>query len=143
MFKKIVLGCDHAGLQLKRILIPLLKDYAVEDVGTFDETSVDYPDFASAVCQKVKSESDMGLLICGSGQGMAMRANKFAHIRAALCWNEEVAALARQHNNANVLCLGARTTSSVDSTKILKAFLETPFEGGRHQKRIEKLNGPT
>lgn len=151
MIKKIVIASDHAGYALKKILIAnLTKDFLslkasafdIQDLGTDSEDSVDYPDFSKAVCKEIEKANDskvIGLLICGSGQGMAMSANKHKNIRAALCWTENIARLSRQHNNANVLCLSSREVDQDLNYKILKAFLTTSFEGGRHQARLDKF----
>lgn len=139
--KKLVVGSDHAGFELKEHLKKALPELPWEDLGTFSATtSVDYPDFANEVCQRVSDPETIGLLICGSGQGMAIRANRYLNIRAALCWNEEVARLARAHNNANVLCLGARTMDPQVCERTLLTFLDTAFEGGRHANRVDKLS---
>jgi ribose 5-phosphate isomerase B len=136
----IHVASDHAGFELKKELIHHLKEYNWRDYGPFDTVSVDYPDFAKKVCEALRnSEKDYGLLICGSGQGMCMSANKYPFIRAALCWNSEVARLARAHNNANVLCLGARIIDFETATQILKTFCSTSFEGGRHELRVNKI----
>lgn len=142
-YKKIFIGCDHAGLSLKKPLMDFFPQLPWDDCGTHSEASVDYPDFAEIVAQKMKDFSPhdvLGVLICGSGQGMAISANRYKHIRAALCWNVEIARLARAHNNANVLCLGARSTDPRTAQEILKVFLNTPFEGGRHEKRVAKFS---
>lgn len=155
---KISIACDHAGLELKNKLIHSLADINWNDCGTFSPDSVDYPDFADKVCQsltattlKEKTSSDqdalsfseLGLLICGSGQGMAIRANRYKDIRAALCWNEDIARLSREHNNANILCLGARNSSPEEALKIVEIFLKTAFLKGRHAPRVEKLSTDT
>lgn len=149
--KKIIhLAADHAGFDLKQALLPKLQEkFAVNDYGPFNKESVDYPDFASKVCQKLnslyfenKNFSDLtefGLLICGSGQGMNMVANKYDHLRSALCYNEEIAKMARAHNNAQVICLGARFTTLDEAYKMILIFSETSFEGGRHQNRVSKI----
>jgi ribose 5-phosphate isomerase B len=141
--KTVAIGSDHAGLSLKEPLKAELAAMGYEpiDVGTFSEDSVDYPDFAYAVAEKIKSKkADMGVLICGSGQGVAIAANRFPFIRAAVCRDAEDAKLSRQHNDANVLTLGARRTSADEAKKCLHAFFETKFEGGRHERRVEKLS---
>jgi ribose 5-phosphate isomerase B len=140
---KIVLANDHAGYTLKAQLLPYLREqaYELEDLGAYSEDSVDYPDFAHKLAEKVESgEADLGILICGSGNGVAITANKHAGIRAALAWNAEIASLARQHNNANVLCLPARFISEEEGKQIVKAFLDAQFEGGRHQRRVDKIS---
>jgi ribose 5-phosphate isomerase B len=133
-------ACDHAGFALKVRLMNLFPDYKWHDLGSFSEESVDYPDYAEKLAAAMKARpTDLGLLICGSGQGMAIKANRYPWIRAALCWNEEVARMARQHNHANVLCLAGRLIDAELNEKILTAFFSTPFEGGRHQRRVDKL----
>ena len=141
-YKTIFIGSDHAGLEMKRHLIGRFPFIPWKDLGPFSADSVDYPDFAAKVGEEMKSrlEDSMGVLICGSGQGMAMRANRFPWIRAALCWSPEIAELSRQHNDANVLCLAGRHTAFSTAEKILNLFLHTSFEGGRHQRRVDKLN---
>jgi ribose 5-phosphate isomerase B len=138
---KVYAACDHAGLELKNHLLKLFANqFHWIDLGTHDPTSVDYPDYADRVAEALKQEPQaMGLLICGSGQGMAIRANRYRHVRAALCWNEEVAKLARAHNDANVLCMGARLLTPATAEKVLMQFYSTPFEGDRHVRRVEKL----
>ena len=136
----VYVGADHAGFALKAHLIHRFPQYEWHDEGTFSEESVDYPDFAAKVTARLKDAPNaFGLLICGSGEGMVIKANRSPWIRAALCWNEEVARLSRNHNNANVLCLSSRLVDPSLNEKILTAFLSAPFEGGRHQKRIDKL----
>lgn len=140
---KIWVGADHAGFKLKQDLIKKFPQFEWQDLGTFSEESVDYPDYAAKVCEALKPEisnpGTFGLLICGSGEGMVIKANRYPWIRAALCWNEELARLSRAHNNANVLCLAARHVDPVINEKILEMFMSSPFEGGRHQRRVEKL----
>ncbi len=139
----IAIGCDHAGFGLKLPVIAYLEkeEYNILDMGTFSEDSVDYPDFAHPVAIAVESgKADFGILICGSGNGVAITANKHTDIRAALCWNEEIAALARMHNNANIIALPARFVSIEDGVQMVKTFLSTAFEGGRHERRVEKIN---
>ena len=138
--KELVVGSDHAGLSLKLHLMEALPELPWRDIGTHTEDSVDYPDYADAVCKEVRLPDRPGLLICGSGQGMAIRANRHRQIRAALCWHEEVARLARAHNDANILCLGARTMDFKSCERILVTFLNSPFEGGRHLIRVKKLD---
>ena len=136
------LASDHAGFDLKqRLWSELSQRYKAIDHGPSDSNSVDYPDFANQVCKSLTAD-DFGILICGSGQGMAMRANKFANIRAALCWTVEQAQLARAHNNANVLCLASRLVPSAVNFEITRVFLETPFDGGRHEIRVQKICSP-
>ncbi len=144
MKRKIIIGGDHAGISYKKILFDslLAQAYSVEDVGPFEEgKSVDYPDFAHIVAQKVDENPRefFGILICGSGNGVAMTANKYPEVRAALCWNAEIAALARQHNDANVLCMPARFISEESCRNIVETFLQTEFEGGRHALRVDKI----
>lgn len=139
---KIAIASDHAGYAEKEKLKPMLKEMGIEfeDLGTVSEDSVDYPDYAARVAREVsRGEADQGLLVCGSGTGMAIAANKVPGVRAAVAWNEETARLARQHNDANVLSVGARTTSGQEISKIVRTFFTTPFDGGRHAKRVEKI----
>lgn len=139
---KIALASDHAGYAEKERLKPLLRELGldVEDFGTVSEESVDYPDYARRVAEAVaKGEAEQGVLVCGSGTGMAITANKVAGVRAAVAWSEETARLARQHNDANVLAIGARTTPQGDIPKIVRAWFDTKFDGGRHAARIEKI----
>ena len=140
-FKRIFIASDHAGVEMKAHLIGSLPALPWKDLGTNSNASVDYPDFATALVHELEPrlKDAFGVLICGSGQGMAIAANRHQAIRAALCWNEEVAGLARQHNDANVLCLASRITPVADALRIFQTFAQTPFEGGRHQRRIEKL----
>jgi len=142
---KIAIGGDHAGPKLKAKIITTLeaKGFTVENFGTDSEESVDYPDFGHAVANAVESgESDLGIVICGSGNGISMAVNKHPGIRAAICWNTELAELARQHNDANILSLPARFISEDEALKIVDAFLSAEFEGGRHQRRVDKINLP-
>jgi len=139
----IAIGSDHAGFDYKQSLKQWLEknNYTVADYGTHSLDSVDYPDFAHPVADAVeKGEADAGLLLCGSANGVAITANKHQGIRAALCWTEEIASLARQHNNANIVCIPARYVSNDEAEKILITFLRTPFEGGRHERRVEKIS---
>jgi ribose 5-phosphate isomerase B len=141
--QKIAIGSDHAGFEMKEKLKAFLKKagHEINDYGTNSLESADYPDFAHPVASAVeKKESDLGILICGSANGVAMTANKHQQIRAAICWNEELASLARQHNNANVLCLPARFIEMTLAEKIVSNFLNTSFEGGRHERRVDKIN---
>ena len=141
MTQRIYIASDHAGLALKESLKNRFQDIAWVDLGPFDDQRVDYPDFAKHLTLKV-SQSDfktLGVLICGSGQGMAIAANKQEGIRAALCWNEEVAKLAREHNDANVLCLSSRLVDTETNFLIFQTFLNTKFEGGRHLERVKKI----
>jgi ribose 5-phosphate isomerase B len=138
----LALGSDHAGYQYKEKIKAHLshKGLKFHDFGTYSEDSADYPDFAHPVASAVeKGENSLGILVCGSGNGVCMTANKHAGIRAALCWNEELATLARTHNNANVLCLPARFVSVETALAIVDAFLVATFEGGRHERRVGKI----
>ena len=141
--KNLVFGSDHAGYNLKSYLISQLSsvgDFTIEDVGAISEDSVDYPDFANKLSAWMERYPNyVGVLICGSGIGISIAANRFKHIRAALCRTVEDAKLARAHNNANVLVLGSRVTSESEANAILKVFMTTEFEGGRHQNRVNKL----
>ncbi len=139
----ISLGSDHAGYQLKDKIVKHLEDKGIKtkDFGTHGDASVDYPDFGHPVATDVTSGmADLGIVICGSGNGINMSVNKHKGIRSALCWNEELASLARQHNNANVLALPARFISEEMGIKIVDAFLDADFEGGRHQRRVDKIS---
>lgn len=138
----IAFGCDHAGVELKRALMHKAEelDCMIVDLGTTENDSVDYPDFANSVCEAILGgKADYGVLVCGSGIGMSIAANRHKGIRAALCHNEADAKLARQHNDANIICLGERTTPTQDAVRLLEIFLKTPFDGGRHQRRIDKM----
>jgi ribose 5-phosphate isomerase B len=139
----IAIGCDHAGFDYKELLKIFLteKGYTVIDFGTNSKDSVDYPDFVHPLAAEVASgQIELGILICGSANGVCMTANKHREIRAALCWNTEVAKLARQHNNANIICLPARFISIDDAKQMAEVFLTTSFEGGRHQTRVDKIS---
>ena len=139
---RIALASDHAGYTVKEHLKELLADLGVEfvDLGTVSEQSVDYPDYARKVAEQVaQGQVEQGVLVCGSGTGMAITANKVPGVRAAVAWSEETARLARQHNDANVLAIGARTTPPDDIPKIVRAWFGTEFEGGRHGARVEKI----
>ncbi|MFN5920127.1 MAG: ribose 5-phosphate isomerase B [Bacteroidota bacterium] len=139
---KIVIGGDHAGFVYKGKIKAYLESlgHTVTDVGPYSEDSVDYPDFAHPLAEAVeKGVCDLGILICGSGNGVAITANKHQGVRAALCWNEELGALARQHNDANVLCLPARFISADTAQAIVSVFITTAFEGGRHLNRVNKI----
>jgi ribose 5-phosphate isomerase B len=141
--KKIAIGADHAGYELKEILSAWLTEagYETKDFGTYAVDSVDYADFAHPVASGVeKGAFDAGLLVCGSGQGVSITANKHQGIRAALVWSKPIAELARQHNNANVICIPARFITTEAAVECLQTFLETDFEGGRHQMRIDKIS---
>jgi ribose 5-phosphate isomerase B len=138
----IALGSDHAGYELKKMLISYLEsnNLSVKDFGTYSSESVDYPDFAHPLAAAVENgEHAFGILICGSANGVAITANKHQGIRAAICWTEELAALARQHNDANVLCIPARFVSEETAIKMVDVFSKTPFEGGRHAARVGKI----
>ena len=140
--KKISIGCDHAGFQLKEHLKAVLQQWNIQvvDFGTYKESSVDYPDYVHPLAHSVESgETEMGIVICGSGNGVAITANKHQGIRAALCWTEELAQLARAHNNANVLSLPSRFISFSEAEAITRIFLQTAFEGGRHTARVDKI----
>jgi len=139
---RIIIASDHAGYELKENLKKLFSDrFEFEDGGTFSEESVDYPDFAHPLSEKVAAkEFPFGILICGTGNGMAMCANKHRDIRAGLCWHPDIAKLVRQHNNANILVMPARFISEQTAVEIMEAFFSTDFEGGRHQRRIDKIN---
>lgn len=142
LFKKIALGGDHAGYEYKEKLRKYLeeKGYEVQDFGPFSADSTDYADFAHPLAASVEDgTNEAGILICGSGNGVAITANKHQGIRAALCWNDELAALSRQHNKANVLCLPSRFVSYELTEKMTDTFLSTEFEGGRHERRIGKI----
>ena len=139
----IAIGNDHAGPEYKFEIIKYLEsqDIKVINHGTDSLDSVDYPDFVHPVANAVvNKEADFGILICGSANGVAMTANKYKDIRAGLCWTKEIVSLIRQHNNANVLCIPARFTSIPQAVKMVETFLETKFEGGRHQNRIDKIS---
>lgn len=140
---KIAIGADHGGFQAKEALISYLqsKGFDVKDLGTNSEASVDYPDFAQKVCQEIlNAQADLGVLICGTGIGISIAANRFKGIRAALLYSDDVARLAKLHNNANIAVFGGRTMSVQEMKKRLDIFLNTEFEGGRHIRRLEKLD---
>jgi len=140
---KYFIGADHAGIDIKHYVKELFeaKGHEVIDLGPFSKERVDYPDYAQKVCQEVlKNEGSKGILICGSGIGMSMAANKFDGIRAALCHNEYSAKMAREHNDANVICLGERVSGYGMIEAIVEAWLNASFEGGRHEGRVEKIN---
>lgn len=139
--KKIAIACDHAGFEYKEYLKNQLKDrYEIQDFGTNTPDSVDYPDFVHPAASSVENgENEMGILICGSGQGVQLSANKHQKIRCALCWMPELAELSRQHNNCNMIAIPARFIAKELALQIVEKFLETPFEGGRHEKRVEKI----
>ena len=139
---KIAIGCDHAGFELKELFKSYFgSQFTFIDKGTFSMDSVDYPDFAHQVAVEVENQQvDFGVLICGSANGVAITANKHEKIRAAIAWLPEIAALAKQHNNANILCIPARFVSSALAFDIFNAYLSASFEGGRHQNRIDKIS---
>ena len=138
---KLSIGCDHAGFSLKEFLKSNFIEIEWLDKGCYSKDSADYPDFAHAVATSIEDkETELGILICGSGNGISMAANKHAGIRAAIAWKPELAALGRQHNDANVLSLPARFISEQEAIEIVKAFLEANFEGGRHQGRVDKIS---
>lgn len=140
---KIAIGADHAGFEVKEKIKRQLEEMnlEVEDLGTVSTDSVDYPDFGAKVGREVASgNADEGIVVCGSGIGIAIAANKIHGVRAAQAWNEETARLARQHNDANVLSIGARVTPEEEIPKIVRAWLDTKFEGGRHAGRVEKIS---
>ena len=139
---KISLSSDHAGFKIKEIIKKYLikKKIKVVDLGPKDNKSVDYPDYAKRVARNVLSKkSNIGILVCGSGTGMAMSANKFKKVRAAVCYNKASTRLSRQHNNANIMALGARLTKRSEAQKLVNLFLKTKFEGGRHLRRVKKV----
>ena len=142
MKKKIAIGSDHAGYQLKEVLKKDLEQKGIEvvDFGCPSEESIDYPDYAHPVSEYVEKNNTQGILICGSGNGISMSANKHQGIRAALCWTKEIAQLARQHNNANIISLPARFIETETAKKIIEAFFNTEFEGGRHERRVNKIS---
>jgi ribose 5-phosphate isomerase B len=142
LFKKICIASDHAGLILKEDIKNYLinKNVSIIDIGPYENKSVDYPDYAKKLANRIKSKkSELGILVCGSGTGMAISANKIKTIRAAVCYNMKSTRLSRQHNNANIIALGARLTKKSLSLKLVELFLKTKFEGGRHLKRIKKI----
>jgi ribose 5-phosphate isomerase B len=138
----IAIGCDHAGFTYKELLKKSIQDMGIEvkDMGTHSEDSVDYPDFVHPVADALKGNEDaLGVLVCGSANGVAITANKHMHIRAAIAWQREIAELARKHNNANVVCIPARFISEETALDSLDGFLTAEFEGGRHQGRVDKM----
>ena len=142
LFKKICIASDHAGFNLKEAIKDHLinRQISIFDLGPFENKSVDYPDYAKKLAKRVKTKkSDIGILVCGSGTGMAISANKIKDIRAAVCYNQKSTRLSRQHNNANIMTLGSRLTKKSLSLKLVDLFLKTKFEGGRHLKRIKKI----
>ena len=139
---KIAIGCDHAGFPYKDGLVTMLQKqgHMVQDFGTHSIDSVDYPDFAHAVADAVETkQADFGILICGSANGVAMTANKHQGIRCAIGWTEDIAALARQHNNANIIALPARFVPEILAQAMVRIFISTPFDGGRHENRVNKI----
>lgn len=142
----VIIGCDHAAYTLKERIKAFLDELniPVEDTGAHSEASVDYPDFGARVASRVSSgEFGRGILLCGTGIGMSMVANRFPHVRAALCHDLFGASMSRRHNDANILVLGGRVTGDILALEIVKTWLETPFEGGRHQTRLDKFDGIT
>lgn len=140
--KQICIGSDHAGYNVKSKIVHYLTEqgYEVNDVGTYSDAAVDYPDVAHRVAMSLGERAhEIGILVCGSGQGVSMTANKYVHIRAALCWTEEIAFKAREHNNANVLCLPGQYLSGEEANQIVETFLNTEFQGGRHLRRIQSI----
>ncbi len=140
--KPIAIGSDHAGFEQKTVLVKFLneKGYQVSDMGVYENKSVDYPDYAHPVASAVEEgEAAFGILLCGSANGVCMTANKHQGIRAALCWQTDIARLSRQHNDANVICIPARFVADEYAKHILQAFIETKFEGGRHENRVGKI----
>ena len=136
----IHIGSDHAGFALKQVLKEYLNErYEIKDYGPNTADSVDYPDYAHPVADAVEREGGLGILICGSANGVAMAANKHQAIRAAICWLPEIASLARQHNDANIVCVPARFVSEAQGIEIVEAFMTTAFEGGRHENRVKKI----
>ena len=142
LFKKVCIASDHAGFKLKESIKDFLinKNISIIDLGPINETKVDYPDYAKKVSNRLKSKkSDVGILVCGSGTGMAISANKIKKIRAAVCYNSKSTRLSRQHNNANIIAIGSRLTKKNIAFKLVSIFLETKFDGGRHLRRVKKL----
>ncbi len=142
LFKKICIASDHAGFDLKENIKDFLinKHISIIDLGPFKNKSVDYPDYAKKIAYRVKQKkSDVGILVCGSGTGMAISANKIKNIRAAVCYNQKSTRLSRQHNNANIIAIGSRLTKKSLSFKLVELFLKTKFEGGRHLRRVKKI----
>ena len=140
--KNIYIACDHAGFDLKELVIQSHPEFI--DLGTKSSDAVDYPDYADLVCEKMKSDpTSLGILICGSGQGLCMRANKFSFIRAALVYSDQSAQATREHNDANVICLGSRFISTENAIKWINIFINTPFSEGRHRQRVDKISHTT
>jgi len=145
MKKVIATACDHAAFVLKEAVKKHLKqqDYEVKDYGCFSSESVDYPDMVHPLAEDIDGEKiEQGIVLCGSGIGVSMVANKYPKVRCALCWSTEIAKLCRQHNDANILALGARFIPEKEALKMIDIFLKTPFEGGRHQRRVDKISIP-
>ena len=142
LFKKVCIASDHAGFKLKETIKDFLiaKNISIFDLGPMNENSVDYPDFAKKVSNRVKlNKSDVGILVCGSGTGMAITANKIKGIRAAVCYNKKSTILSRLHNDANIISIGSRLTKKIIALKLVSLFLNTKFEGGRHLRRVKKI----
>jgi ribose 5-phosphate isomerase B len=142
---RISAGSDHAGFETKEAIVKMLrqKGYEVKDYGTFSPDSVDYPDFAHAVANSIENkEADFGVLVCGSANGVAIAANRHREVRAAIAWRDDVAALARRHNDANVICIPAKFVSNDEAVEFVNTFLNNAFEGGRHEKRVHKIEIP-
>ena len=142
LFKKVCISSDHAGYNLKESIKNFLinKNISIIDLGPMNENSVDYPDYAKKASNRIKlKKSDVGILVCGSGTGMAISANKIKGIRAAVCYNLKSTRLSRQHNNANIIALGSRLTKKSTALKLISVFLSTKFEGGRHLRRVKKI----
>ena len=142
LFKKVCIASDHGGFKLKESIKDFLinKNVSIIDLGPLENKTVDYPDYAKKLSNRIKAKkSDVGILVCGSGTGMAISANKIKTIRAAVCYNVKSTRLSREHNNANIIALGARLTNKKLSLKLVEIFLKTKFEGGRHLKRIKKI----
>ena len=140
---RISIGNDHAGVEYKNYIKEYLlaKDIEVNNYGTDSLDSVDYPDFAHPVSNDVnEKKSELGILICGSGNGVCMTANKYKNVRAALCWNKELALLSKSHNNANIVCIPARIIEKKEALEIIKTFISEEFEGGRHERRVNKIS---
>jgi|TARA_B100001540_G_C15630713_1_gene562037 ribose 5-phosphate isomerase B len=142
IFKKICISSDHAGYKLKEQIKNFLirQNIFIIDLGPFELKSVDYPDYAKKLARRISSKkSDIGVLVCGSGTGMAISANKIKGIRAAVCYNAKSTRLSREHNNANIIALGSRLTKKQDAMKLIKIFINTKFQGGRHLRRVKKI----
>ena len=139
---RLAIGCDHAGFEYKEAIKNILEkiNCQVEDFGTFSKDSVDYPDYVHPLAESIESgKNNLGILICGSANGVAITANKHKHIRAAIAWQNEIAALARRHNNANIICLPSRFITLEQAEQFIMTFLNTSFEGGRHEIRVKKI----